>query len=118
MPSTKPNMRPKIVESVTHKIKTPCGTLYVTVGIIDKRIYEVFVRMGKAGLCYCCLMNTIARLISMSLQKEIPIDLIIKQLVNESCNKPIYGTHLKKGAIRSCADGIARILKMEKERCH
>jgi len=38
--------------------------------------------------------------------------------VNESCNKPIYGTHLKKGAIRSCADGIARILKMEKERCH
>ena len=99
--------RPISLNGVTKRVKTGCGNLLVTINF-DTFGYpvEVICTMGKAGGCAAAQVETIGRMISVTLQNNDPkdrikqMDGIIKELKDIKC-------HVPTEAIKSCADGIA-----------
>lgn len=107
--------RRRVVNGVTYKLKLSCENLYVTVNKQDGKIFEVFGVMGKSGGCETCLINSLCKTISKSIQAGCDIESIIKTLDNMSCDKVSFGHGLDgyDYPIKSCVDGIAKVLKKE-----
>ena len=100
--------REEVLKGTTTKIKTEWGNLYITANIDeDNKPYEVFIQMGKAGGCASSQLQTISRLISLSLKSGINIKDITKQLkgIRCPCNTVSNGKE-----ILSCADVVAQVL--------
>jgi ribonucleoside-diphosphate reductase alpha chain len=107
--STAPRPRPELTFGATRKMKTGCGTLYVTINYDhNNKPFELFSTMGKAGGCAASQAEAISRLISFSLRSAADIKEIIKQLKGISCHSVSWG---KNGKILSCADAISKALE-------
>jgi len=102
--------RPKVLDSVTEKVKTGCGHLYVTVGFDGKEDTPVEVRaaLGKAGGCSNCFLEALNRSISLGLEYGIPVDEFVKELMGHKCPSPNMWPEEEK--ILSCPDGISQVL--------
>jgi ribonucleoside-diphosphate reductase alpha chain len=105
----KPQRRPDVVDGVTHKVPTGCGSLYVTLNEIDERLFEVFGSLGKSGGCKSAMMETIARLISLALRAGVEPEDIIKHMIAVRCPYPI-GLKGTEEEILSCSDAIAKTM--------
>lgn len=92
--------RPESVDGSTPKTMTGCGSLYVTLGVVDGKLFEVFSRLGKSGGCASAQTETISRLISLALRFGIAPEHIVKQIKGISCH--VGGP----GCAKSCADAI------------
>lgn len=101
-------LRPKITQSDTHRITTPCGSLYVTVGKVDQRPIEVFITMGKAGACETCQNAALGIVISMALQYNTPLDVLAGNLRGIRCPKPTLGA--PEDRVLSCPDAVAGVM--------
>jgi ribonucleoside-diphosphate reductase alpha chain len=101
--------RPRVVEGYTFKIACGCGNLYITVNHLDRKPFEIFVRLGQNGGCSFAQNEAIGRLVSLALRCGIPVEEIIRQLENIRCSKPLMS---KEGTVTSCADAIAKTLKV------
>lgn len=99
-----------VLEGLTVRIDTPCGSMYVTVNKYEGEIVEVFARLGKAGGCAACQNDTIARVISVALQSGADIRRIIKQLIGAKCPES-NGESSDRGV--SCPDAIGKVLQSE-----
>jgi len=107
--SIAPRPRPELTYGFTRKIKTGCGSLYVTVNYgQDNKPFELFSTMGKAGGCAASQSEAISRLISFSLRSGADVKEITKQLKGISCHSVAWG---KNGKILSCADAISKALE-------
>ncbi|HLD36819.1 MAG TPA: vitamin B12-dependent ribonucleotide reductase [Planctomycetota bacterium] len=107
--SVAPRPRPEMTYGFTRKIKTGCGSLYVTVNYgQDNKPFELFSTMGKAGGCAASQSEAISRLISFSLRSGADVKEITKQLKGISCHSVAWG---KNGKILSCADAISKALE-------
>ena len=107
--SVAPRPRPEITHGITRKIKTGCGTLYVTINYDENgKPFELFSTMGKAGGCAASQAEAISRLISFALRSGANTPEIIKQLKGISCHSISWN---KGGKILSCADAIAKALE-------
>src|SRR5690606_36061697 len=86
----RPRKRPKVTRGQTVRMKTGCGTLYVTINEDEYGICEVFTTIGKAGGCAaaCCEAN--ARVISLALRSGVEPAQIAKQLRGIRCPHPIW----------------------------
>ncbi len=75
--------RPATVAGVTSRLNTSMGTMYLTVNSDPKtgKPVEVFVNVGKAGSDVMAMGEAIGRLVSLGLQRGIPITKIANQLV-------------------------------------
>ncbi|MEN2984775.1 MAG: vitamin B12-dependent ribonucleotide reductase [Dictyoglomaceae bacterium] len=105
----KPRPRPQITKGITLKMKTGCGSLYVTINEDDMGICEIFSTLGKAGGCAASQTEAISRLISLALRSGIDLSSIIKQLKAIRCPSP---TRDEEGEyILSCSDAIAKALE-------
>lgn len=100
--------RPIITEGKTHKVKTGCGSLYVTVNIVEGLPFEIFTRLGKSGGCAYTQVEAISRLVSAVLRLGGDVKDIVHQLSGLRCNSPIYH---EGSQILSCPDGVAYVLK-------
>lgn len=97
--------RPMEIQSTTKRIKTGCGKLYLTKSLNSELYKEVFIRLGKAGGCASCLMDGVARLISLA---KIPDEIILKAFIGIQCPHSTYDGGIE---VLSCLDGIAKLLE-------
>ncbi|MCK4757868.1 MAG: vitamin B12-dependent ribonucleotide reductase [Thermoplasmata archaeon] len=104
----RPKARPLIIHGATHRMRTGCGYLYVTINEDNGDLFELFARMGKAGGCAASQTEAIGRLISLALRSGIDSDSIIDQLKGIRCpERAIIG----KDKIYSCPDAIGQAIE-------
>lgn len=98
--------RQKSLRGITHKVKSGCCDLYVTVNEDeDGNPVEVFIQTAGTG---CNASNVaLGRMISVGLQNGISINDIVKQLSKVNCISAIKNT---KSEGKSCADVVGKCL--------
>ena len=101
--------RPDTLEGVTTRLRTPCGSMFVTMNECENKLCEIMLTLGKSGTCQNLLFRTISLLVSVMLQSGISREKIVKLLSHQmegNCgNGKIYfqGTEY-----RSCIDFVFR----------
>jgi ribonucleoside-diphosphate reductase alpha chain len=112
--------RPDVLKGKTEKLKTDCGSLYLTLNNTDEEgLIETRMELGKGGSCVNVLLKVIGILISIILQ-FMELDDIIKVFKRHvrgvSCGNPIFEKGKKFGScIDMAAHRILVDLKEEKE---
>lgn len=109
-PEEWPTERPRRLYGYTEKIPTGCGSMYVTVNFACGKPYETFVTTGGNGGCAAHTAET-GRLVSLMLQKQFPLNEIIKQLKAPICPNFIRQAERKEEVIgKSCPAVVGELL--------
>jgi len=103
-----PQGRPDSLPSVTDKIKTGFGNLYVTISFHKEKPFEVFASIGKSGYSTMADAEALGRLISTALRSGVEADEVIAQLKGIGGSEPIF---TEGGLIQSIPDAIAKVLE-------
>ncbi|MEW6456646.1 MAG: LAGLIDADG family homing endonuclease [Acidobacteriota bacterium] len=103
-----PMERPDSLYSVTDKIKTGFGNLYITITYFMGKPFEVFASIGKSGYSTMADAEALGRLTSLCLRSGIEPKEIISQLKGIGGSEPIFHNgHL----VQSIPDAIAQVLE-------
>ena len=105
--------RPRSLPSVTTKLQTEMGSLFVTVSVDeDGEPFEVFGFLGKGGSFQHGVTELACRLISLHLRRGTPVEEIVDQIQGIQEMAPFYNQlDGKSVAVLGLGDGIAHILK-------
>jgi ribonucleoside-diphosphate reductase alpha chain len=103
-----PQGRPDSLPSVTDKIKTGFGNLYVTISFHNQKPFEVFASIGKSGYSTMADAEALGRLISMALRSGVEAEEVIAQLKGIGGSEPIF---TEGGLIQSIPDALAKVLE-------
>ena len=97
--------RPRIIPSITARVETGCGNLYVTVGLTKEgQPFEVFAILGKSGGCAACQSAALTKSISQGIRHGVPVEEYLKLLIGVRCPSPGI-------EVLSCPDAIGQVLK-------
>ena len=103
MPELKKAERPEVVDGSTWCIRTGCGKMYVIVNRVEGKIFEVFLKGGKAGGCMTSQTEVVGKLVTEHARFGIPIDdSFVSKFKGTSCHNM-----LEKGEAQSCTDAMA-----------
>jgi ribonucleoside-diphosphate reductase alpha chain len=112
--------RPKILSGQTIRVRTPIGTLFVTLNENEEHHpFELFLNTGKTGSDLTADAEAIGRLCSILLRLPSPvselerIQLIITHLAGISGSKDIHDGNIH---IRSVPDALAAALRQYLEK--
>jgi len=100
--------RPEVLTGRTTKIKTGLGNLFITINESEGKPFEVFATIGKSGGSIMAKAEVTGRLVSLALRNDIPIEEIIKQLLDISGSEPIA---YKNTVVHSIPDAIGKVLQ-------
>jgi ribonucleoside-diphosphate reductase alpha chain len=103
-----PEGRPDSLPSITDKIKTGFGNLYVTISFHNQKPFEVFASIGKSGYSTMADAEALGRLISTALRSGVEAEEVIQQLKGIGGSEPIF---TEGGLIQSIPDAIAKVLE-------
>ncbi len=99
--------RPTILNGETIRVKTGCGSMYVTINEDENGPFELFSTIGKAGVCAASQSEAIGRLISLAWRSGVKAEEVIKELIGINCHKPAgFGSD----RVNSCADALAKAI--------
>ncbi len=100
--------RPSVLVSITEKVQTAGGTMYVTVSVGEhRRPMEVFIRIGKMGETEHAHLTGLGRVISYALQVGANPEGLIDSLEGIT-SEPVWDNG---ELIRSAEDGVAKVLR-------
>ncbi len=106
--------RPRSLPSVTTKLGTELGSLFVTVGLDDDgQPFEVFGSLGKAGSLQHGMTELACRLVSLHLRRGTPVEEIIGQIQGISEMQP-WPNRMEDGTtawVKGLGDAIALVLR-------
>ena len=106
--------RPRSLPSVTTRLSTELGSLFVTVGLDeDGQPFEVFGSLGKAGSLQHGMTEMACRLVSLHLRRGTPLAEIIGQIQGISEMQP-WPNQMDDGRtvyVRGLGDAIALVLR-------
>lgn len=100
--------RPDIVDGKIIRIPTSLGKMYITVGIIDNKPFEVFVNLNTGGTNAAADAEALGRMISLALRTKVSVLEIVKQLKGIGAGAAAFH---KGRAIMSIPDAIAFTLE-------
>jgi len=103
-----PQDRPNSLPSVTDKIKTGFGNLYVTITYFNNKPFEVFASIGKSGYSTMADAEALGRMISLALRSGVDPKEVIAQLKGIGGSEPIF---TEGGLVQSIPDAIAKVLE-------
>ena len=111
---TSTRSRPRCLPSLTTKLGTELGSLYITVGLDeDGQPFEVFGSLGKAGSLQHGMTEMACRLVSLHLRRGTPLDEVIEQIRGISEMQP-WPNRMDDGRtvyVRGLGDAIALVLR-------
>ncbi len=102
--------RPRVVASLSVRIPTGCGNMYVQMGWWNGSVHEIFAALGKGGGCAAGYSEGLTRSISAGLRYGVPAAEFARQLRGVRCPSPL--PFPPEEAVLSCADAIAKALRM------
>ena len=108
--------RPDVAVGFTERIRTACGSLYITVNSFEdengnRSIREVFFDIGKTDCCMRSWAAAVGKLVSLSLQAGVELPVITAALEGNRCDKTTWGQSGQQGhSIVSCSDALAKVL--------
>ena len=105
-----PEERPDKVSGAIHKVKTALGTMYVTVGEVEGKPFEVFATLSKGGTSANADTEGLGRMVSLALRSHVPVIEIVKQLKGIGSGSSTFN---KGKIILSIPDAIAWVLEKE-----
>ena len=110
LPSGKrvPKERPNSLPSVTDKINTGFGNLYVTISYLNQKPFEVFTSIGKSGYSTMADAEALGRLTSLALRSGVDPKEVINQLKGIGGSEPIF---TDGGLVQSIPDAVAKVLE-------
>ena len=95
---------PESLPSVTIKVPTPDGTMYVCISDYEGRPWRVDITIGKAGSALMAWAHSLARLCTMALQGSASLDDLINELAGVTSDKL---TMNQRTEVRSGPEGVA-----------
>lgn len=109
---TTPRVRPMKLQGVTYRKNTPVGTAYITVndGGDNRKPFEVFINVGKAGSDVAAIAEGLGRLISLILRMSDPYERaqdIVGQLRGIGSGRP---QGFGQQRVMSLADAVAQAI--------
>ncbi|MDH7494107.1 MAG: adenosylcobalamin-dependent ribonucleoside-diphosphate reductase [Candidatus Saccharicenans sp.] len=107
-PKLIPRERPVSLPSITDKIKTGLGNLYVTITFLNDKPFEVFTSIGKSGYSTMADAEAIGRLISLALRSGVDPKEVILQLKGIGGSEPVF---TEGGLVQSIPDAVAKVLE-------
>ena len=106
--ATQPMDRPDALPSITNKITTGLGRLYITISYFNGAPFEVFCSIGKSGYSTMADAEAIGRLASLALRSGISPSELVSQLKGIGGSEPIFHNG---NLIQSIPDAIAQVLE-------
>ncbi len=103
-----PEERPDTLNSITDKIKTGFGNLYVTITYFGQKPFEVFASIGKSGYTTMADAEAIGRLISLALRSGVDPKEVVSQIKGIGGSEPVF---TDGGLVTSIPDAIAKVLE-------
>jgi ribonucleoside-diphosphate reductase alpha chain len=103
-----PRERPVSLPSITDKIKTGLGNLYVTITFLNDKPFEVFTSIGKSGYSTMADAEAIGRMISLALRTGVDPKEVILQLKGIGGSEPVF---TEGGLVQSIPDAVAKVLE-------
>lgn len=102
--------RPLELYGYTKSVDTGCGKMYITFNFDpdNNELFEVFLRLGKAGGCAFAQNTSIGMLVTYICRTSGFSQDIAKLLSGVQCTESKTGTEQK-----SCADALAKLLQEE-----
>jgi|GEM_PF-3888115 len=99
--------RPDTIDTVTYKVQTGCGALYIRITHIDGRPFELFPELGKSGGCAFAMTESLGKLTSIMLRLGVDPAMVVCFLRNIKCDR----TAGLRPKVYSCADALAQTLE-------
>lgn len=106
--SRHPQHRPSSLPSLTDKIRTGFGNLYVTISYLNQVPFEVFTSIGKSGYTTMADAEALGRMISLALRSGVDAKEVIAQLKGIGGSEQIF---TEGGLVQSIPDAIAKVLE-------
>jgi len=103
-----PQERPEALPSITHKITTGLGNLYITISLFNNSPFEVFCSIGKSGYSTMADAEAIGRLASLALRSGLSAEEVVNQLKGIGGSEPTFHNG---SLIQSIPDAIALALE-------